>query len=346
MTTMTDTVRSAQAGASTATDLRGSAAPRWHYAGFRAMNSTVTLDLYSADERWPAYVEGLFATTEARLSRFRPESELAHVNRQPAGWTPVSFELFAALEAALWGWRATNGLYDPAMLNALEAAGYDRSFEQISQAAGKGLSDRVALADEPAAALPCALRQEPPLRLDHRTRSVQRRPGSRLDLGGMGKGWTVDRAADLLSGVGPFLLNAGGDIYAHGFPTGSDKGWLIDVEDPADSNEWLARLRIANGAVATSSITRRRWQGPQGVSHHLLDPRTGQPTVSNCMAATVIAPRAVEAEIHAKVALILGLEEGTAYLERLPGIEGLLAGVEGQLDWTPGFVTVLAEIRE
>ena len=104
--------------------------------------------------------------------------------------------------------------------------------------------------------------------------TVSRPVGLRLGYQcGMGKGWTVNRASDLLHGEGPFFLNAGGDIYAGGAPD-HPKGWAVEIEDPLDANQRIAHVRIRDRALATSTISRRNWlQGNRRV-HHLIDPRS------------------------------------------------------------------------
>jgi thiamine biosynthesis lipoprotein len=162
----------------------------------------------------------------------------------------------------------------------------------------------------------------------------------RFDLGGMGKGWTVDRAADLLNGDGPFLVNAGGDLYAHGRP-GDERGWTVILEHPLTPDHWMARLYVDHAGVATSTIMKRRWRCNGQTRHHLIDPRTGEPAVTDALSVTVIAQRTVTAEILAKVALILGATAGLTYLTGLAGIEGLIYRADGHILTTPGLSPML-----
>jgi len=122
-----------------------------------------------------------------------------------------------------------------------------------------------------------------------------------LDLGGIAKGWTADRAAEaaVTAGVNWVLVNAGGDLRVAGAPPDLD----VDVEDPMDPTSSLVRLRLRAGALATSSVTRRSWG--TGL-HHLIDPRTGAPARSTLLQATVWAPTCAEAEIRATAAIIGG----------------------------------------
>jgi thiamine biosynthesis lipoprotein len=98
----------------------------------------------------------------------------------------------------------------------------------------------------------------------------------------MGKGWTVDRAADRLAGLGPFLVNAGGDIFAYQSPPGQ-KGWQIDLVHPFNPAVSFAKVWLNHQALATSTIAKRRWQSQGRLMHHLIDPRTGQPAQTNAL---------------------------------------------------------------
>jgi thiamine biosynthesis lipoprotein len=127
-----------------------------------------------------------------------------------------------------------------------------------------------------------------------------------IDLGGVAKGWTVDRSADLLKGYPSWLVNAGGDLYARGAgPSG--EGWMVGVEDPYCPGSDALVMRITDVAVATSSTLRRRWASADGAQcHHLIDPRTGRPAETDLVSVTVLGRTVVEAEVEAKALLLLG----------------------------------------
>jgi thiamine biosynthesis lipoprotein len=237
--------------------------------------------------------------------------------------------LFDVVEMAAWAASATDGLFDPTLLRWMEAIGYDRSFEQITP------SDQIA----PPPPAPGRQRYER-IELNRPRREIYLPAEVQLDLGGIGKGWTVDRAAEWLVGRGPFLVNAGGDLYAYGTPPGQS-GWSIGIVNPWQPARDLTRLRVRQRAVATSTISRRRWRRGQRMMHHLIDPRSGQPATTDAVSVTVIAQRTALAEVYAKTALILGVEAGRDWLNRVPEMEGLLVRDDGQLIMTDGFNSYL-----
>jgi len=264
---------------------------------------------------WLNEAEAFFRESEAELSRFRPDSGLSRLNAAAGdGPQAVSSTLCTVLDLALAAARASGGIFDPTVLNPLRNAGYDRSFETLADGGFIGVNVGVAFGWQQVA-------------LDTRRSTVELPAGVGIDLGGIAKGWTVDRVAEMLGAWSAALVDAGGDIRASAAPGGEP--WPIAIEDPLDNTRDLGVIRLAEGAVATSSVGRRRWQSGGQMMHHLIDPRTGEPSRSDLHTVTVVAPTAVEAELTAKIALILGSREGQAYLETR-GLSGLLVGHDGR----------------
>ncbi len=282
---------------------------------FRAMSTEVTVaapGLSASAERDLAHVVAVvFAAAEQRFSRFRADSELSRLNRA-GGPTPVSPALLAALVAARAHAARSGGLFDPTIARALEAAGYDRPF-------ARGALDRAA---PPAPQAPARFAD---VAIDEAARVVACPPGVALDLGGVIKGRTVDEAARLLPAVG--FIDAGGDAALRGDGPDGD-GWEVDVEDPADARRVVVTLRVRDRAVATSAPNRRRWRAGDVHAHHLIDPRTGRPAVTDLAQATALAATAEDADVAAKVAFLLGADAGARWLERA-GLAGVLLGVDG-----------------
>ncbi len=313
---------------------------RWQHQAFRAMNTDVLAWLYSRNATAIGHVPATFSRIERRLSRFDANSELSQLNRCPAERFQASPELFEAVQTALWAAQATDGIYDPTILDSLERAGYDRSFERIASPASYQLDGTENARQDAAGPRPFSHQD---IALNVFTREISKPPGLRLDLGGMGKGWAVDRAADRLLGAGPFLVNAGGDLFAYGAPD-DGQGWPIDLVHPLRVQHFMAGLRLKDRALATSTIVKRRWNKNGRLMHHLIDPRSGQPANTDALSVSVIAQRTLLAEIYAKAALILGVEAGLDYLQALPGVEGLIFTANADMLYTSGMTAVLERI--
>jgi len=281
---------------------------------FRAMGTTISLLLLENQaELGVQIVRTLFSEWEQTLSRFLPESELSRLNRQAGSSTAVSDLLYHVLATALTAAQATQGVYDPAMLDQLVQLGYDRSFDDL-----------------PAVRSPFLFPGEPGggwrgIRVNPLSQYVILPAGIKLDFGGIAKGMAVDAALEQLhlSGVNSALVNAGGDLAVLGLPPAAEH-WQIAV--PGWERFWTIPLR--QGAVATSGVAHRHWWQGQTLRHHLLDPRTGLPAQSDLWSVTVVTDRCEQAEVAAKVAFILGSQQGADFLRR-HRIAGLLVREDG-----------------
>jgi len=255
-----------------------------------------------------------FEDWEAHLSRFRPASELSQLNRAAGGDLPASDVMLQVIEHALSAARASGGLVTPTVLDALTAAGYDRTFEAVAASNQPVGSARVP--------------DWRTLKLDAKACTIRLPRGMHLDLGGTAKGWAANEAMRRLAAFGPALVDAGGDIATSGAMTNGD-GWPIAIADPFSPDDDLAMLTLVGGAVATSGKDFRRWERNGKLQHHIVDPRTGQPAETDVLSATVIAPTAMQAEVAAKVALILGSRAGLEWIEARRELAALLVLDDG-----------------
>jgi thiamine biosynthesis lipoprotein len=293
----------------------------YHSIQFRSMNTDVNAWLWHPNatvaRRALQEVERAFQQAHARFTRFEAGSELCALNASGGLPFAASDDLFDVATQALRFCELTHGLFNPAIISALESAGYDRTFDEVK----RGDARRMNAIPAPVAC--------PSIQLNAERRTITLRGGARLDLGGIAKGWTAQRAAQRLSQHGACLVDAGGDMFALGTPPGQT-GWPIGVMDLFDPESDLATLRIRDEAVATSGVDHRRWTQGGVLRHHLIDPRTGLPSESNLLRVTVIAPTLIEAEIYAKVIFLLGLSEGMGFVEARPELAALCVTRDGE----------------
>jgi thiamine biosynthesis lipoprotein len=268
---------------------------------FRAMGTDIELlvDAAGTDEAL-AEAENEFHRLEAILTRFRPESELSRLNE--AGSLEVGPELREVVRLALEARGRTDGRFDPTVYDAVVAAGYDRTFDELPEDGTAVIVGSV-----------CG----GAVRIDGSR--IELDPDVRLDLGGIGKGYAAERAADLLAAAGPALVNAGGDIAVHG---GS---WPVGVQ----TFEAELTLELTGGGLATSGSDRRRWRRNGEELHHIIDPATGSPAPSDLLRLTVIAADAVEAEVWAKALYIAGEEEAVREAD-MRGMPCVLVTADGR----------------
>ena len=222
--------------------------------------------------------EAEFERLEQVLSRFRDDSELADLNRTGKA-APASPDLRRVVELALEARRATGGMFDPTVHDAVVAAGYDRTFDELP-------ADGRPIAVGPACGCGGDLAIE--------GSQIELEPGTHLDLGGIGKGYAADRVAESLAVAGPCLVNAGGDLAVRG---GS---WPVGITPDLT-------LELTGGGMATSGRDRRRWRVGGEERHHLIDPATGLPATGTPLRVTVVADSATAAEVAAKIAFLGGV---------------------------------------
>ena len=246
-------------------------------------------------------------------SRFRPTSELNRLNAS-AGHSPitVSDDLLVLVQRMQQAWVASDGLFDPTVLNSVTALGYDADFAIVSARPMAAVLDDVVISAAPGMAR---------VIIDERSSSVLLPAGVALDPGAIGKGLASDIIADELmrAGAHGVLVNLGGDLVFRG-RTEDGSGWTVGVEDerrPADDPDRLARLLefpidATTSGIATSTTLKRRWA--QGRRHHVIDPRTGTMSVSDLVQVTVVADTAWEAETTATTALLMPSDEAFAWL--------------------------------
>lgn len=284
---------------------------------FRAMGTTISLLLPEQQaDLGLELVRTLFAEWEQVLSRFLPESELSRLNQRAGEPVVVGDLLYEVLATALTAAQATQGVYDPALLDQLMRVGYDRTFDDLSTERSERFDP--IFPGEPGGGWRG-------IRVDPLRRSVTLPAGIKLDFGGIAKGMAVDAALKNLrtNGIEYALVNAGGDLAVLGLPA-SVQSWQIAV--PGQQKSWT--IPLLSGAVATSGIAHRHWWQGKTLRHHLLDPRTGLPAESDLWSVTVVADRCEQAEVAAKVAFILGSRKGADFLRKYQ-IAGLLVCADG-----------------
>ena len=257
------------------------------------------------------------AACEEVLSRFLPTSDLCRLNAAAGDWTAVDERLIEVLRLSLRAREETNGRFDPTILPALAAAGYDRSFEQLVERPPRLAPHWHAGAT---------------IELDAAARLARLEPGAAVDLGGIGKGYAAERALNAMREAWPTLpgglVDLGGDLTLGGnSPEGGP--WRVAVADPRRTGMSIGVLLLDSGGIATSGRDVRRF-GPDRSLHHLIDPATGRPAEPGPLSVTVIAPDGAEAEAHATALAISPVADAAAHVARHPRISAVFVPHEDE----------------
>ena len=239
---------------------------------------------------------------ERRWSRFLDDSEISGLNN--AGGQPrrCSSDTVALVEALVRGWHLTDGAFDPTLLGTLVELGYAASRSDAT--IHTSLAGDVRPVGRPDLVL-----------VARQTGVVQLPVGTSLDPGGLGKGLAADLIASELLDLGAdgALVEIGGDLCVLGSPPEGD-GWPIEIRSATDGAP--TQVLLAAGGVATSSSRLRTWWASGRERHHLLDPRTLQPTADDVIGCTVIAGSAASAEAFTKVAFVAGCADALTVYDR------------------------------
>ena len=259
---------------------------------------------------------------EEQLTVFRETSEIAAINRRAAA-EPVAVEprLFALLEQAARLHRQTDGAFDITSGPLTKVWGFYRR-----QGAMPAASDLAAALESVGSQF---------LELDSAAQSVRfQRPGVALNLGAIGKGYALDRAAEtmLAAGIGDFLWHGGqSSILARGSQAtqnAAEPGWLVGVRHPMRPEKQIIEIRLSDRALGTSGAGTQFFRHRGKRYGHIIDPRSGWPA-EGVISTTVLAPTAAEADALATAFYILGPERAVAWLRDRPDV-GLLMFVPKQ----------------
>jgi thiamine biosynthesis lipoprotein len=292
---------------------------------FRSMNTDVFLNAEGKTRqivRGFAEARRFIEESERRFTRFSEDSELSKLNRSAGNWFHASPDMVFVVMLAYQYVDQTRGLFDPSILPDLKRIGYDRSMDIIREM-GSTVND-------PHVQTRCRLPLDG-LIINTDENLIYLPDGVQLDLGGIAKGWIVEQAAAILGEYSSACaVNAGGDMVLVGIPAGR-KMWEITLEDPRTPDLPMTRLNVPPGAVATSSMARRTWNQGGKQRHHLIDPRTGEPAVTDWLSVTVLAPHAEMAEVFAKALLIAGPLEAEVIAQNATRISYLAIDREGKI---------------
>ena len=255
------------------------------------------------------------------MSTYKPSSEVSRVNALAATQpVPISLELFKLLGTALEYSRITEGAFDI----TYASVGYMYDFREHKKPTESQIE----------AALPAVSFRH--VLLDARTHSVRfSQPSVRIDLGGIAKGYSVDRGIEILQARGytHALVNAGGDSRVIGDRFG--RPWVVGIRHPDHPDQVITRIPLVDSAFSTSGDYERYFDEGGVRYHHIIDPHTGH-SASKVRSATVIAPTATRTDGLSKTAFVLGPDEAMRIYNRLDDVDAVLVAPDGRILYSKG----------
>jgi FAD:protein FMN transferase len=254
-----------------------------------------------ADQEICDQVYKLAIELEAKWSRFLSDSEVMVLNNNPDVPTQVSDATLRLVSEIKSGYEITNGLFSGNILGQLIDLGYATSrLNSDNVTSWSARSETTANLGD--------------VEIDLPSKSITIPSGVAIDSGGIGKGLAADLMSDYAMQLGAMgvAIFAGGDVAVKGIAVDAS-GWEIKVSDPSDSDKYIASVALSRGGLATSSPM--GWKNEK--SHHIIDPRTKKSSDSDVLQATVIAQSSAQAEVLAKMCVILGTLDGIARIDSL-----------------------------
>jgi thiamine biosynthesis lipoprotein len=247
---------------------------------------------------------------ERVLSEWRNDSEVGKINLSPGQWVRVGPETFTVIRRGLDAGRASQGAFDITFQVMSDVWKFGSAAEAQPRVPAKSeIELRRRFVD---------YRK---VELDESARAVRIPRGYKLGLGGIAKGYIVDRAADVLkkAGLQSFLVQAGGDLYGAGRkPDGSP--WVSGIQDPrAREGEFFATIELTDHAFSTAGDYARSYVIGNHRYHHIIDPHTGYPATAS-RSVTVWAEDATTADAIDDAVFILGPQRGLELAEASPGL--------------------------
>lgn len=297
----------------------------WYGDRIDLMGTSVSVELWHDDavvgERLVAEVIAEYRRIDQLMSTYREASEISRVNREGAiGPIMISEELYDLVARSL----EISGRSDGAFDISYESVGYLYDYRARRQ------PDSAEIAE----ALPGIDYQSIALDPDRSTIEFAR-PGMRINLGGIAKGYAVERAAQWLvrHGVTHAVLNAGGDTRVLGDRRGQP--WVVGIRNPRSEEDVVTRIPLVNEAISTSGDYERFFEENGERVHHIINPRSGRPT-EELMSVTVIGPDAVLTDALSTTVFVLGLDRGLVLIETYPDYEAIVINRRGELRFSNG----------
>lgn len=282
-----------------------------------AMGSSLRIAVWTRDTAGASQamqrVFAEFDRLDRTLSVWHADSDVSRLNAAAGrGPVPVGADTLAVLAAAIDAGRATGGKFDITFGALSDVWRFDHDQDGRVPSAAE-IARRLPLVDYTA------------VRVDAVAGTAQLgREGVRVHLGGIGKGYAVDRGVRMLrdAGFSDFLIQSGGDLYASG--TRGDRPWRAGLADPRGvGGASFAAIDLRDETFSTSGDYERAFVKDGVRYHHILDPDTGEPA-RLCRSVTIVAPSAMTADWVSTGAFILGPDAGMRLVESLPDVEAVI----------------------
>lgn len=303
------------------------ATAEWYTNEQAIMGTVVRTELWSDDPLTAAEAIRLVNEEMHRIDRsmstYKPDSEISRINRDAAkNPVTISAELLDIIARGIEMSRLTHGAFDITYASVGQLYDYRAGVRPDEK--------------QIAATLPAISYRFVELDLVERTVFFARQ-GVRIDLGGIAKGYAVERGAGILraQGIAHGLVSAGGDSRVLGDRRGAP--WIVGVRDPRNSDRVVARLPLIDEAISTSGDYERFFEEDGVRYHHIISPATGH-SASEVRSVTIIGPDATMTDGLATSVFVMGVDNGLQLIDSLDDFEAVIVDKHGRLHRSGGFL--------
>jgi FAD:protein FMN transferase len=302
----------------------------WYHQEAAIMGTAINVELWDEDaEQGRALTQSVMNEMQRiddLMSTYKPESELSFINANAAeGPVTVSTELLSLITRALEYSVITTGAFDITYASAGQyydyRTGKKPSEQQLEQA------------------LPAINYRH--VKIDPQASTIEfLRQGVRIDLGGIAKGYAVDRCMEILrnAGVENAIISAGGDSRVIGKRW--DRPWNVGIRNPRDKNSIVSMIPLENSAISTSGDYERYFEEDGVRYHHILNPGTGT-SPHEVYSSSIIGTMATDTDALSTSVFVLGVKQGLQLINSLPDTEAVIIDNHGHMHYSAG----LAQVR-
>lgn len=292
----------------------------WYSDKRAIMGTAVSVELWADDDKTAHdAIEAVMQEMthiDQTMSPYIETSELALINREATQHpVKISAEMLLLLKTSIHYSEVSHGAFDI----SFASVGYMYDYRNHIKPSDAQIASHLNAIDYRS------------IKLDAGASTVQfMKPGMRIDLGGIAKGYSVDQGAEILRarGIKNAIVTAGGDSRILGDHRG--RPWMVGIKDPRAENKSAVMLPLADTAISTSGDYERYFMDGERRVHHIINPKTGKSALG-IRSVSVLAPHGIDTDALTKPLFILGVQRGMEIIDKIPGVDAIVIDDQGQL---------------
>lgn len=292
----------------------------WYSDKRAIMGTSISVELWAGDDKTAqAAIEAVMqemTRIDQTMSPYIETSELALINREATQHPmKISTEMMHLLKTSIHYSEVSHGAFDI----TFASVGYMYDYRNHIEPTDAQIASHLNAIDYRS------------MKLDEKAGTVHfMKPGMRIDLGGIAKGYAVDQGAEILlaRGINNAIVTAGGDSRILGDRRG--RPWMVGIKNPREENKSAVALPLTDTAISTSGDYERYFMDGDRRVHHIINPKTGK-SATGVRSVSVLAPHGIDTDALTKPLFILGVQRGMEIIDKIPGVDAIVIDDQGQM---------------